>query len=102
MTAATPGLFLNPAAFAAPSPGQWGNAGRNIIVGPKQFGFDASMGRAFRLQDRYNLEFRLSATNTLNHVTYASWNTVTNSSQFGLPSSANPMRKLQANLRFSF
>ncbi len=96
------GLFLNPAAFSAPQPGEWGNAGRNSIAGPKQFSLDASIGRAFRLHDRYNLEFRLNSTNALNHVTYSSWNTVVNSSQFGLPSSANPMRTVQANIRVSF
>lgn len=100
--AAPAGLFLNPAAFSAPAPGEWGNAGRNSIVGPNRFSLEASMGRAFRLGDRYNMEFRLNSTNALNHVTYSSWNTVVNSSQFGLPSSANPMRSIQANLRLSF
>jgi hypothetical protein len=96
------GLFLNPAAFSPPAPGEWGNVGRNSIVGPNRFSLDASMGRAFRLGDRYNMEFRLNSTNALNHVTYTSWNTVVNSSQFGLPSAANPMRSIQANLRLSF
>ena len=29
--------FLNPAAFTAPAPGQWGNAARSSITGPAQF-----------------------------------------------------------------
>ncbi len=99
---APPGLFLNPAAFAPPSPGEWGNAGRNSITGPSQFSMDASIGRAFRLRDRYNIEFRLDSKNIMNHVTFPSWNTMINSSQFGLPDSANPMRTMQANLRLSF
>ncbi len=64
------GLFLNPASYAAPLPGEWGNAGRNTITGPAQFTLNASLGRTFRLTDRFNLDFRVDSTNALNHVTY--------------------------------
>jgi len=99
---APPGLSLNPAAYAPPAEGEWGNAGRNSITGPHRFGMDASLGRAFRLRDRCNIEFRLDSINILNNVTFPSWNTIINSSQFGLPDRANPMRKVQFNLRVSF
>jgi hypothetical protein len=99
---APPGLFLNPAAVTAPGPGQWGNAGRNSIEGPGQFTLSASMARTFRLSDRLNADFRIDATNPLNHVTFPSWNVVVASSQFGLPSTANPMRSLQATMRVRF
>jgi hypothetical protein len=102
VTDAPEGLYLNPAAYQPPAAGEWGNAGRNSITGPKQFSLNTSLSRAFRLRDRYNLEFRLEANNILNHVTFPSWNTIINSSQFGLPDRANPMRKVQANLRMSF
>ena len=100
--AAPSGLALNPAAFSAPPPGQWGNAGRNIISGPSQLTLNATIGRTFRLRDRLNLDLRFDATNALNHVTYTSWITVINNAQFGLPASANPMRSLQTILRLRF
>ena len=96
------GLSLNPAAYRAPAPGQWGNAGRNSITGPRQFGMDASLGRTFRWGDRFNIDFRLESTNVLNHVTFPSWNTTVGNAQFGLPNRANAMRKVQANLRLRF
>src|SRR6185437_8145101 len=96
------GSFLNPAAYAAPLPGQWGNAGRNSITGPVQFVFNASMGRTFRLNDRFDLDLRIDSTNVLNHVTFSSWNTAITSAQFGLPVSANAMRSLQTTLRVRF
>jgi hypothetical protein len=96
------GFFLNPAAYKPPAPGEWGNAGRNSITGPNEFGLDVSLGRAFRLRDRYNIEFRLESSNILNHVTFLSWNSTISSSQFGLPDRTNPMRKVQAHLRVSF
>jgi hypothetical protein len=96
------GLFLNPAAYAAPPPGQWGNAGRNSITGPSQFTLNASFGRVFQVTERLGLDFRIDATNALNHVTFPSWNTTVNSSQFGLANPANAMRSVQTTLRLRF
>jgi len=100
--AAPSGLFLNPAAYTAPLSGQWGSAGRNSITGPGQFTLNASMARTFRLRDRFNLDLRIDSTNLLNHVTFTTWNTTVNSTQFGLPTTANPMRSMQTTLRLRF
>jgi hypothetical protein len=100
--AASSGLFLNPAAFRPPVPGQWGNAGRNSITGPRQFGLNASLGRSFPWRDRYNIDLRLDATNVLNHVTFKAWNTSISSAQFGLPSRVDAMRSIQTTLRLRF
>ncbi len=96
------GFSLNPAAYTAPPLGQWGNAGRNSIVGPAQFTLNASLGRTFRLSDRFNLDLRVDSTNALNHVTFTSWNTTINNAQFGLPTAANAMRSMQTTLRLRF
>lgn len=95
------GLFLNPAAVAAPV-GRWGNAGRNSITGPSQFVLNASFGRTFRSTERVSMDLRIDAANALNRVTYPSWNTIAGSAQFGLPMSANPMRSVQAIVRMRF
>jgi trimeric autotransporter adhesin len=96
------GLYLNPAAYTAPLPGEWGNAARSSITGPAQFSLDSSLGRTFRLTDRYNLDLRFDSTNALNHVTYTGWNTTVNGRQFGLPAAANAMRSVQTTLRLRF
>jgi outer membrane biosynthesis protein TonB len=100
--AAPPGLFLNPAAYIAPTPGHWGNAGRDSITGPGQFLLNGSIGRTFRVSDRMSLDFRIDATNALNHVVFPSWNTTVGSAQFGLPRTANAMRSLQTTVRLRF
>ncbi len=97
-----PGVYLNQAAYTAPAAGRWGNAGRNSITGPAQFTANASAGRTFRINDRFNLDFRVDSTNALNHVTFTGWNTSVTNAQFGLPVSANSMRVLQTNLRLRF
>lgn len=99
---APPGLSLNPAAYAAPPLGQYGNAGRDSITGPNQFSLSASMARVFRLNSRLNLDLRVDSTNTLNHVTYPGWVTQFGSAQFGLPSSVNQMRQLTTTVRVRF
>jgi len=96
------GYYLNPLTYAVPAPGQWGNAGRNSIAGPRQFSLDAGIGRTFLWGDRLNLDWRMNATNILNRVTYAAVNTFVGSPQFGLPTVANPMRKVQTSIRLRF
>jgi len=96
------GLFLNPAAYVAPAPGQWGNAGRNTITGPQQFSLNASAQRTFRINDRFSATLRFDSVNTLNHPTFPSWGTVVSSAQFGLQNPANGMRTIQTTLRVTF
>jgi hypothetical protein len=99
---APPGMALNPAAYVAPAPGQWGNAGRDSITGPAEFIFNASMQRTFRVSDRTSLDVRVDATNILNHVVFTSWNTTFDNAQFGLPAADNPMRSMRTTLRLRF
>jgi len=100
--AASGGLFLNKAAFAAPLPGHFGNAGRNSITGPNTFSLNASLARTFRMSDRLNADLRFDANNVLNHVIMTSWVTAVNNLQFGLPSSFQQMRNMTMTLRMRF
>jgi hypothetical protein len=100
--AGRPGYHLNSAAYAAPVAGQWGDAGRYSIEGPGLLTLDSSVARTFRLRDPLSLDVRMDATNTLNHVVYTGWNTVTNGTTFGLPTSTQGMRSLQISGRLRF
>jgi hypothetical protein len=71
---APPGLAFDPAAFAIPAAGTWGNAGRNILRGPSQFSLNGSAGRVFRIDERHSFDLRFDANNVLNHVVFTSWN----------------------------
>jgi hypothetical protein len=94
-------VFLNQSAFVAPTSG-FGNARRDSITGPSQFGLNASLDRTWRLHDRYNVEARVDANNVLNHVAYSSWNTTVGGSLYGQPTGANGMRSLTITLRGRF
>lgn len=96
------GYFLNAAAYSTPTPGAWGNAGRNSITGPNQVSLNGSLARTFKLREPLSLDLRLDATNLLNHVVYTGWNPITNSTTFGLPSNTQAMRSLQLTGRLRF
>lgn len=96
------GAYANSAAYTTPLPGTWGDAGRNSIRGPAQFALDASLSRVIRLRRRMSLEGRVAATNVLNRVTFATIDTVVTSPQFGHPTVANAMRRLQVTVRLRF
>jgi hypothetical protein len=96
------GRFVNPAAFAAAPTGQFGDARRDAIIGPNQFSLNATMLRTFRMTPKLNLDVTISGTNALNHVTFTNLYTGITSTQFGLPSAANPMRVLQATFRLRY
>jgi len=96
------GSHLNAAAFAAPSAGQWGTAGRNSIIGPDQLTLNSSLARTFRPHGKLYLDFAVTATNTLNHAAFSSWNNFVTSTQFGLPVSPGAMRGLQTSVHLRF
>ena len=96
------GMYANREAFTAPAPGQWGNAPRNSITGPRTFSLDASVMRTLRVNARLNMDWRLEATNVLNRVTYSGVNALITSPQFGFTNRANEMRKIRVSLRVRF
>ena len=65
------GFFINPAAFALPAPGTFGNLGRNALKGPRLAQLDLTLGKKFRVTERANLEFRAEIYNILNHANFA-------------------------------
>jgi hypothetical protein len=97
-----PGMLFNTAAFSQPAAGQWGNAGRDTIPGPTTFSLNGSVSRIFRLGERHTADVQFQAQNMLNHVTITNWSTVLSSANYGLATTAAPMRKIAVSLRFRF
>ncbi len=105
-----PDGWLNPAAFAAPANGTYGNAGRNVFRGPGLWQTDIGLSKRFRVTERLGLDFRAEAFNLFNRAQYG--NPVSNISNatFGrILQTANDgatgtgtSRQLQFMLRMSF
>ena len=93
--------WLNPAAFARPANGQYGNAA-NSIRGPGLFTLDMGLTRKFQIREGQSVEFRAEAFNLPNHVNGYNPSTVLNSQTFGRITSALDPRIIQLALKYVF
>jgi hypothetical protein len=94
--------YFNPAAYAVPANGTFGNAGRNTIPGIPTFTMNASITRTFRFQERHRLTLSITSANPLNRVNVTGIGTVIGSINEGLPTAASGMRTLTVQTRFVF
>jgi hypothetical protein len=67
---AAPGFFLNPAAFAIPSLGTFGNCAPRSFHGPGLENVDLSLFKQFFFTERFKLEFRSEFFNSFNHPNF--------------------------------
>jgi len=61
------GQYFNPSCFAAPSYGQQGTLIWPYVRNPAYFDSDLAVFKNFQITERQKIQFRLSATNWLNH-----------------------------------
>jgi hypothetical protein len=94
--------WFNTQAFTANPIGTFGNVGQNSVWAPGAFTFDMSIFRAFRLGERFKLEYRLDASNIFNHTVLTAVNGTASSSAFGAVTSTGNPRILQMALRLTF
>ncbi len=69
------GLLFNPYAFARPRvtperPNLYGNAGRNILIGPDFKNFDVSLFKSIRLTEKARVQLRWEVFNAFNRPNY--------------------------------
>jgi hypothetical protein len=62
--------WFNEAAFAAPTPGTFGNAGRNLLNGPGLSNVNFSLGKSFAIWESVSFQIRADASNVFNHPSF--------------------------------
>ncbi len=62
--------WINPAAFAIPVAGTFGNAPRDVARGPGAWQMDVGAGKNIVSNERWRLQFRAEAFNVFNHPQY--------------------------------
>ncbi len=70
--------FINPAAFATPAPGTWGDLARNALSGPTFRQVDMIVAKRFRIREKMNFEFRTEVFNIFNQANFANPSTTLN------------------------
>ncbi len=91
--------WFNTSAFAAPPQYTYGNAGRNIIITPGAWNFDAAIYKQFTFTERLRLQFRFEAFNAFNHPNWGGPNLSLGNPGFGTIGSASAPRNLQFGLK---
>jgi hypothetical protein len=104
----TVSAWLNRAAFAQviPDPNspvqQFGNAGRNIGVGPRYSDWDFSIFKNFRVTESKAIQFRAEFFNIFNHPNFRLPDSDISSPTFNQIQAALPPRVVQLALKFLF
>src|SRR3989441_13109407 len=75
--------WFNTTAFARPATETFGNAGRNIIIGPPTNIADFSLNKSTRMTERVSIQFRSEFFNIFNHPNFTVPNVQFDSSVFG-------------------
>ena len=88
--------------FQTNAPGTFGNAGRNILIGPATFNVDFSLQNNIRFTERWRLQYRAEFFNVLNHPLLNNPGTTVTSSSFGRITSAGDPRIIQMGLKLYF
>ena len=94
--------WFNTAAFTAPAPGYFGNAGTGVIRGPGLINFDVTLQKTFRIREKQGIEFRAEVFNVFNHTNFTTVSTTFGTGTFGQVTAAADPRIMEFALRYSF
>jgi len=110
--------YFNPAAFAQPAPGTFGNLMRNSLTGPHYWKADLALSRQLALASTHTVELRFEAFNLFNtfnwgvagtELTAGGWQANLNSGTFGRtttqagdPLGGSASRIIQLGIKYAF
>jgi hypothetical protein len=95
-------FWFNPAAFARPAAGTFGNAPRNLIYNPGEQQWDVALFKNFNLGGTRRAQFRAEFFNFPNHPNLSGAQFNPTSGDFGRVTGKNNQRDVQLSLRFLF
>jgi hypothetical protein len=103
--------WFNPACFSEQAQGTYGNAGRDIIIGPNLWNLDDSLTKDFKvtkISEAFRVQFRAEAFNILNHPSFQNPTTVifagtaVNASAGKITATNSSPRQIQLALKIVF
>ena len=94
--------YFNPAAFALPAVGAYGNAARNLLIGPGSWNLDFALFKRFTIRENVNLNFRWEMFNALNHANLNNPRSNISVAEPGRIDATGDARVMQFGLRLAF
>jgi outer membrane receptor protein involved in Fe transport len=94
--------YFNPAAFALPAVGAYGNAGRNILIGPGDWNLDFALFKNLQFTERWKLQYRWEMFNAFNHANLNNPRSNIGAARPGQIDTTSPARVMQMGLRVTF
>ncbi len=105
----TPKEWFDTSVFTAPTPAWagganngFGNASKDIALGPGRTNFDTSLYKTFKIRESMGFEFRAESFNTFNHTEFNGIGANLGDSKFGQATSTWDPRVLQLGGKFNF
>ena len=99
----TTSQYLNPAAFAQPTNGTFGDYQRNSIKGPGFWKVDMAVSRLFSIGATQNVEIRVESFNVLNNFNWGNPTTNFSAATFGrIQTQAGDPRIMQFGVKYGF
>jgi hypothetical protein len=106
----TPNHWINPAAFAVPANGTFGNLGRNAFRAPGVAQLDLGVSKFVPISERINIRLRADLFNVANRAQYGAPNADVSASNFGVITTTlstyatgrGTPRELQVSLKIAF
>lgn len=95
-------LYFNPAAFALPALGEYGNSGRNTMIGPGRWNLDFALFKGFQIREAMKLHFRWEMFNAVNHANLGNPRSNISAANPGRIDSTSGGRVMQLGLRLVF
>jgi len=97
------GTYFNTAAFQKAPQYQFGNLGRNALVGPKFINTDIGGFKNFNFTERYKLQFRAEFFNAFNNANFDNPDSTLGHPTFGaITDTVNSQRQIQFGLKLLF
>jgi len=94
--------WFTASSFTTPELNTFGNAGRNILIGPGTFNIDFSVHKDFLFSEHFRLQYRAEFFNFLNHTQLNNPDTTVIDSTFGQITTARDPRITQMALKLIF
>ena len=104
-----PKEWFDTSKFSAPVPAWagganngFGNARKDIVIGPGRLNFDTSLYKTFKIHESTNFEFRAESFNTFNHTEFNNIGSSFGDSKFGQATTTWDPRVLQFGAKLNF